>query len=811
MKNIILPLISVFISMNAAAQTVNCTGNTPICAGDTLYLFETGGDAENWQWEGPNEFSSTRQSPFITNPDELYSGLYYVTITDINSNQAIDSVDVTVYAKPAVNAFSNSPVCEGEDINFTEGGGDGLSWSWSGPNRFTSINQNPIISSATADDSGIYIVTITNDNACINTDTVDVAVTTKPSISISSEPTCAASLTTYSLEVIVSAGTVTSSEGTVADQGGNIWEITDVPADSNIIVIVDDGCVDTLTVSAPNCDCPTIDAPVSNGDASYCEGSAIPSISASVHDTLTIDWYDVASDGILLQSDDTLYSPSAPGTYYAETRDPVSGCVSNTRTPIEVIELARPVATASNNGAVCTGAQLTLSGGPARMKSYAWSGPESFSSTEQNPTVADSATTLLEGEYSLTITDWNGCCDTASITVIASPHINVGNDIVALKGEYIQFNEYGGDAISWSWSGPDGFSSSNHQPVIDSVGILSNGIYTLSITDSYGCRNIDSVKVILTDTATLKVTNPPVAYYADLTAPSILSGSDGGWAISNIEKNTWTIFSDMTYLNDTNGINSIFDNALDSFFRAKTNNTKSTWKNNIIINIQSVYQMSKMDITSGDSVFNNGACEIYLSTDSLEWTKATQINSVLSNSTTSIALDGDSAQYIKLHLTTSNTEYWDIKEITCYTSEQQVTYWKDSLATIPVNNPDSITEPGMYYIKLGIEPYSEIQRVEIDLIKNETPEFETAHNKTIIYPNPFSHGILHIKVPKAKQKEKIETTIFNMLGEAVYIHHTPANKTSYDIQLLNLKLIEGIYNLQITVGNNYSNHKLIIE
>ncbi|MFW6275964.1 MAG: T9SS type A sorting domain-containing protein [bacterium] len=97
------------------------------------------------------------------------------------------------------------------------------------------------------------------------------------------------------------------------------------------------------------------------------------------------------------------------------------------------------------------------------------------------------------------------------------------------------------------------------------------------------------------------------------------------------------------------------------------------------------------------------------------------------------------------------------------------------------------------------------------MLKDEIPEFETAKNSTIIYPNPFSHGKLNIKVSETQQNEKISITIFNILGEAVYTHQTSANKTSYDIQLLNLNLTKGIYNIHITVGNNSSNHKLIIE
>jgi hypothetical protein len=77
----------------------------------------------------------------------------------------------------------------------------------------------------------------------------------------------------------------------------------------------------------------------------------------------------------------------------------------------------QPTATASNNGPVCEGDALNLIGGPASLTSYSWSGPNSFSNTTQSPSVSSSATIAMGGIYTLTVTNANGCKDTANTLV----------------------------------------------------------------------------------------------------------------------------------------------------------------------------------------------------------------------------------------------------------------------------------------------------------------------------------------------------------------------------------------------------------
>ena len=82
----------------------------------------------------------------------------------------------------------------------------------------------------------------------------------------------------------------------------------------------------------------SIPSPPVGQDQSYFSGEFVPSLSATVNSGETIDWYNEAIDGELLESNNTVFSTNLSGTYFAQARNPITGCVSPTRTPITLSE-----------------------------------------------------------------------------------------------------------------------------------------------------------------------------------------------------------------------------------------------------------------------------------------------------------------------------------------------------------------------------------------------------------------------------------------------------------------------------------------
>ncbi|TVR80848.1 MAG: hypothetical protein EA409_07335, partial [Saprospirales bacterium] len=91
-------------------------------------------------------------------------GTYIVTYEITSGDGCEESIEVIIHASPSVNASNGGPYCEGETIALSASGG--TSYSWEGPDNFSSPDQNPTIPNATLAMDGIYSVTVTDANSC---------------------------------------------------------------------------------------------------------------------------------------------------------------------------------------------------------------------------------------------------------------------------------------------------------------------------------------------------------------------------------------------------------------------------------------------------------------------------------------------------------------------------------------------------------------------------------------------------------------------------------------------------------------------
>jgi hypothetical protein len=146
------------------------------CVGESITLQGTSAPAgATFKWTGPNGFTSNQLSPVLSNLTLAQSGVYTLTVT-FNQLTDTDTARVTVFPKPAKPVASVAAQnCIGKDLQLNVTAESGVTFSWTGPNNFTSTQQNPIIPNATAAASGQYIVTITK-SGCTNADTINVDV-----------------------------------------------------------------------------------------------------------------------------------------------------------------------------------------------------------------------------------------------------------------------------------------------------------------------------------------------------------------------------------------------------------------------------------------------------------------------------------------------------------------------------------------------------------------------------------------------------------------------------------------------------------
>ncbi len=148
---------------------------------------------------------------------------------------------------------------------------------------------------------------------------------------IETDKFCSNDLTTYEVQLMTDGDLITSSLGNVIDNGGGSFTIDFITADQDITITIENTttmCSNTFAITAPQCDCPTIELPIAM-DVAFCNGADIPNLEASVENGLEVNWYDDAAGNNLVQGSSSSFQPTTIGTYYVEAFDPSSLCGSS--------------------------------------------------------------------------------------------------------------------------------------------------------------------------------------------------------------------------------------------------------------------------------------------------------------------------------------------------------------------------------------------------------------------------------------------------------------------------------------------------
>lgn len=171
---------------------------------------------------------------------------------------------------------------------------------------------------------------------------------------------------------------------------------------------------------------------------------------------------------------------------------------------------AAPTATATNNGPFCTGNALNLSVAPipavplAGNYTYAWTGPNGFTSNLQNPTIAN-PTAAASGTYTCTINSNCGAVTaTTTVTVNPTPVAQIANltgtTIVDCNAPTITLVASGGNTYSWN----------NNMGANDTINVNQAGTYTVTATSAAGCTNTASLAITVAPTPMVSVNNPTI-------------------------------------------------------------------------------------------------------------------------------------------------------------------------------------------------------------------------------------------------------------------------------------------------------------
>jgi len=145
--------IPVVVNPLPASPIISANGPLTTCAGTNLVLQSNQATGNTWSPGGQTTQAITVSS----------SGTYLVNYTNSNGCTSVSNAVIVniIGASTPPSVTSNSPVYIGGQLNLAASNIQGASYSWTGPNGFTSSLQNPTISNVQLNMAGVYSVIAT--------------------------------------------------------------------------------------------------------------------------------------------------------------------------------------------------------------------------------------------------------------------------------------------------------------------------------------------------------------------------------------------------------------------------------------------------------------------------------------------------------------------------------------------------------------------------------------------------------------------------------------------------------------------------
>ena len=435
-----------------------------------------------FEWTGPNGFFEIGNSVTVDNSVPDQSGWYYLNAVIDNCPTDLDSVEIEIRPLPeAPEPTSNAPVCEGQTLQFEANGTSGV-MNWSGPNGFSSTETNPSISPATPANNGTYIVYATLDE-CDGPEGEIETVIIPPIFNETIEVTIC-SYDTYELP----------------DES-----ITSTPGFYTFDFLTVDGCDSTINVELSLN--PELNETISafeypSGHNISCNGLSDGSILLEItggSPNYTYAW--TGPDGFT--STDQNPTGLAAGTYNVTVTDELDCVISTSITLTEPTPLEEDISAfeyPSGDNISCHGESdgsinLEISEGSPTY-SYAWTGPNGFTSTDED------LSGLEAGTYEVTATDINGCTISTSITLVEPDPIQLNVEVISdYNGQNIScFGASDAEVFVQITGGSPDYTVNidGNETIISgttTIDNLSAGAFTVYLTDANGCESISAIVI----------------------------------------------------------------------------------------------------------------------------------------------------------------------------------------------------------------------------------------------------------------------------------------------------------------------------
>ena len=461
-----------------APENVTASGGEISCLQSAVTLMANSSSPDViYQWDGPG-FQSSEQNPTTT-----VAGEYMVTVTGLNGCTSTRTVEVTGNTEePEASGTGGAITCDDETVTLMGNSSiPSSSFVWVSQLGPVFNEQNPVVEVATE-----YTLTVTAPNGCTGTFTVTVEEDNEIPDASAGE---AATLNCFASELVLngtgsSNGSTfnylwTSPTGNIVSGESTLTPTVDQAGTYSILVTdTDNGCTNTASVEISQT--PPLSLEISEFSNANCFGEATGSATAFAgggDEDYIFQW----SNGESMPTANGL----AAGSYSVTVTDG-EGCSETTSVTIEeppVLELSVAVTGQTAVGVNDGTANATPTGGTPNY-SYEWS----------NGAMTASITGLAPGNYSVTITDENGCTAVQSVTVsefdcvvkaeidhtdVTCQGFDDGTATVELDGA--------STPVVYAWS-----NGGNTETIED----LAPGTYTVTAVDDNGCEVVASATIM---------------------------------------------------------------------------------------------------------------------------------------------------------------------------------------------------------------------------------------------------------------------------------------------------------------------------
>ena len=490
--------------VTAFCSSSHSYSNSPVCAGQTLNLYDTGlvySATATYYWYGPGGFTSTLEYPTIVGVTSAAAGTYYCVR---NGSDTTSTVVVVNYAPPVPITDTLFPLCSGGNLNLRAYDTVGSTFVWTGPNGFSSTDAETTISGVATNATGLYTVTVSL-YGCTSTRTVYALVDSTPatpSVSCSTAPPYCSGETLYFTSSSATSGVAYSWSGpdgfTSTLQSPPLYDAQTLNSGNYSVTVTKGICSSTSFTGITVGQTPTV--PVCTSTAPVCAGGLLTLGANATPGTGTYYWSGPNSFSSSLQYPSILnVQVAATGVY--SVYETVNGCVSPVGSIYVLINPTPTVPVAWSNSPICQGATLMLSAtDDSSGVSWSWAGPGGFISVDEYPTLGG-APTSAAGIYTVTATI--GTCTQSqviSVGVIAAPLLIATSNSPVCTGDTLKLQATSGAGNTFVWTGPFSFTGAGGAPTRFPTQSEDAGVYIVTVTDDNGCTTVGFDTVVVNNT-----------------------------------------------------------------------------------------------------------------------------------------------------------------------------------------------------------------------------------------------------------------------------------------------------------------------